>query len=76
VAERGILGDLDAYTMLDLTAGFGRGNWYLDFYIKNVFDERAQLSRFTQCAEAVCGEQAYTVVARPRTLGLRFSQDF
>jgi outer membrane receptor protein involved in Fe transport len=73
---RGILGDLDAYTMLDLTAGFGRGNWYLDFYIKNVFDERAQLSRFTQCAEAVCGEQTYTVVARPRTLGLRFSQDF
>ena len=75
-AERNILGDLDAYTLFDLTAGFGRGNWDVDFYIKNVFDERAQLSRFTQCAEAVCGEQAYTVVARPRTFGVRFSQDF
>ncbi|KFN45971.1 TonB-dependent receptor [Arenimonas metalli] len=75
-AERGILGDLDAYTLFDITAGFGRGNWAVDFYVRNVFDERAQQSRFTQCAEAVCGEQAYTVVARPRTFGVRFSQDF
>lgn len=76
LAERAILGDLDAYTLFDLTAGFGRGTWDVDFYIKNVFDERAQLSRFTQCAESVCGQQAYTVVAQPRTFGLRFSQDF
>ena len=76
LAERSILGDLDAYTLFDLTAGFGRGNWDVDFYIKNVFDERAELSRFTQCAEAVCGDQAYTVVSRPRTFGVRFSQDF
>lgn len=75
-AESDILGDLGAYTLFDLTAGFGRGNWDVDFYIKNVFDERAELSRFAQCAEAVCGEQAYTVVARPRTFGVRFSQDF
>lgn len=75
-AERQILGDLGAYTLFDLTAGFGRGNWDVDFYIKNVFDERAELSRFTQCAEAVCGDQAYTVVSRPRTFGVRFSQDF
>jgi outer membrane receptor protein involved in Fe transport len=75
-AERAILGDLDAYTLLDLTAGFGRGNWDVDFYLKNVFDERAEQSRFAQCAEAVCGAQAYTVVARPRTIGVRFSQDF
>ncbi|MFY2762881.1 TonB-dependent receptor [Arenimonas sp. MALMAid1274] len=75
-AERLILGQLDEYSMLDLTAGFGRNNWNVDFYVKNVLDERAELSRFTQCAEAVCGDQAYTVVARPRTFGVRFSQDF
>ena len=75
-AESDILGDLDAYTLFDLTAGFGRGNWDVDFYVKNVFDERAELSRFTQCAEAVCGAQAYTVVAPPRTYGIKFSQDF
>lgn len=76
VAESAILGDLDAYTLFNLSAGLGKGNWNLDFYVKNVFDERAELSRFTQCAEAVCGAQAYTVVAPPRTYGIKFSQDF
>lgn len=76
VYEGGIMGDLDAYELFDLSAGFGRGNWKVDFYVKNVFDERAQLSKFTQCPEATCGDQTYTVVAQPRTIGLRFSQDF
>lgn len=76
LAESQILGELDSYSMLDLSAGFGHGNWKVDFYVKNAFDERAQLSRFTQCAEATCGDQPYTVVARPRTFGLRFSQEF
>jgi iron complex outermembrane recepter protein len=76
LAESEILGDLDAYTLFDLGAGIGRDGWALDFYIRNAFDERAELSRFTQCAEAVCGEQAYTVVARPRTFGVRFSHRF
>jgi iron complex outermembrane receptor protein len=75
-AEGAILGDLDAYELFNLSAGLGKGNWNLDFYVKNVFDERAELSRFTQCAEAVCGEQAYTVVAPPRTYGIKFSQEF
>ncbi len=76
VYESGILGDLEAYELFDLSTGFGRGNWKVDFYVKNVFDERAQLSKFTQCPEATCGEQTYTVVAQPRTIGLRFSQEF
>ncbi len=71
-----ILGTLDAYTMLDLSAGFGRNSWNVDFYVKNATDERAELSRFTQCAEGTCGDQPYDVVAQPRTWGLRFSQEF
>jgi outer membrane receptor protein involved in Fe transport len=71
-----ILGDLDAYELFDLSAGFRRDNWSVDFYIKNLFDERAELSKFTQCPEAVCGDQTYTVVAQPRTFGVRFSQNF
>ncbi len=76
LAESQILGELDSYTMVDLSAGFGKGDWKVDFYVKNAFDERAELSRFTQCAEAVCGEQAYTVVSRPRTFGVRFAREF
>jgi outer membrane receptor protein involved in Fe transport len=73
---RDILGTLDAYTMLDFSAGFGKDSWAFDLYVKNATDERAELSRFTQCAEGTCGEQPYDVVAQPRTWGLRFSQEF
>ena len=76
IAEGAILGNLDAYTLVDFSAGIGRGNWSLDAYVRNVFDERAELSRFAQCAEATCGFQPYTVVAQPRTFGIRFSQKF
>ncbi len=76
LAERAIIGDLGAYDLLDLSAGFGRDNWKVELYVENATDERAELYRFAQCAEAVCGEQAYTVTAQPRTFGVRFSQEF
>lgn len=69
-------GDLDSYTQLDLSAGIERGNWGLDFYLKNATDERAELSKFAQCATEVCGGEVYTVFSQPRTFGVRFSQKF
>lgn len=75
-AQREKLGDLDAYTLTDVSAGFKRSNWSLDFYLKNVFDKRAELSRFAQCATLVCGNEPYTVTTQPRTFGVRFSQEF
>lgn len=84
--EREILGKLDAYSTTDLSAGFTKDNWTLSAYISNVFDERADLARFTQCGEQVCGAQGvvpeypngqvYTVTNQPRTFGIRFSQEF
>ena len=84
--ERDILGDLDAYTTADLSAGFGKNGWELSFYVNNLFDERAQISRFTNCAETVCGAsgvvpeypngQVYTVTNQPRTFGIKWSQEF
>jgi iron complex outermembrane receptor protein len=86
IVEREILGDLDAYTTVDFSAGFRKNSWTVEFYVNNLFDERAEMSRFTQCAEAVCGAsdevaeypngQVYTVTNQPRTFGVRFSQDF
>jgi outer membrane receptor protein involved in Fe transport len=76
VAENELVGNLDAFTMADLSTGFRRDNWSLDFFLKNAFNTRAELSRFTECAIGTCGMQPYTVVAQPRTFGVRFSQDF
>ena len=74
--ERALLGTLDAYTLTDLSAGFGKGNWKLDFFLKNAFDERSELARFAQCTTLTCGRQPYTVSSQPRTFGIRFSQEF
>lgn len=75
-AQRELLGDLDPYTLVDLAGGFSRGNWAFDVFVNNLFDERAELARFAQCATLVCGVQPYTVASQPRTIGIRFSQRF
>jgi len=76
ILERGILGQLPSYTTLDLSAGFRWNNMNVDFFLRNVFDEVAEFSRFVQCPETVCGEQRYFTVNQPRTFGVRFSQEF
>lgn len=74
--QRALLGDLDAYTTLDLSAGVRRGSWALDFFVKNATNELTELTRFAQCATLTCGYQPYTVSTQPRTFGVRFSRDF
>lgn len=86
IATRDILGDLDAYTTVDFSAGVRRDNWSVEFYVNNLFDERAQLARSTQCSESICGAsgvvddypngQIYTTTNQPRTFGVKFSQEF
>lgn len=86
IVENDILGDMPSYNMLDLSAGVRKDNWTLNLYVKNLTDERAQFNRYTGCAETVCGAsgvapnypngQIYEVVSTPRTIGVRFTQDF
>ena len=76
-----------SYTVADFSAGISQGQLGAQHvYVNNVFDERADISRFTNCAETVCGAsascrsipngQVYTVTNQPRTLGIRWSQEF
>jgi outer membrane receptor protein involved in Fe transport len=80
-----IYGNLKSYAQADLGAGIERGPWAADLYIKNLFDVRGQLSKSIQCREEVCGDSVdgtanggkiYTVVSRPRTIGLRVGYKF
>jgi iron complex outermembrane receptor protein len=75
-AQQRLLGSLKAYTLTDLSVGFRKNSWSLDVFLNNAFNTRAQLARFAECATLVCGNQPYTVTAPPRTIGVRFSQDF
>jgi iron complex outermembrane receptor protein len=74
--ERQILGDLPSYTLFDMALGVRKNNWSVDLYVKNLLDENAQYNRGVQCPETVCAAQVYSFGSQPRTIGLKFSQEF
>lgn len=73
---RSFLGRMPGYSTVDFSTGVEDGNWTLEFYLKNAFDERGQTYRYAECQTLVCGNQPYIVATRPRTLGIRFGQRF
>ncbi len=75
--ERSILGPQPAYALTNLSAGIEQGKWSIELLVKNAFDRRASQYRYTECTEATCGPVAvYDVIARPRLIGLQWSQRF
>ncbi|MGI9287078.1 MAG: hypothetical protein ACR2P1_16965, partial [Pseudomonadales bacterium] len=63
-------------TLADLTAGIETEKFAVSLFVKNATDEDAPLYLTSQCATGTCGTQNYGVRARPRTIGIRFTQDF
>ena len=86
-AERELLGIQPSYSIVDFAAGIDNESWGLELFVKNLFDERAEISRFAQCSTfqpgslpadpvPLCGLQPYTVTNTPRTIGLTFTKHF
>lgn len=70
---------MPSYTILNLAAGIGRGNWSADLFIDNATDERAQIVRYDANYFDPFGSifQDSTIgVNRPRTWGVRYTQRF
>jgi len=86
LSERALLGNLPAYNSLDLSAGLQKNSWSVNVFVNNVFDKRAAQYKYTECGVDVCGAhgvapqypngQVYTGFSQPRTIGVRFKQDF
>jgi iron complex outermembrane receptor protein len=88
--EREALGKQPAYSIVDLAAGIANDSWGLELFVKNAFDEHAEISRYTECsifkpaaslseafnAVPLCGQQPYVVTNTPRTIGVTFSKHF
>lgn len=75
-AESSVLGQQEAYSLVDLAFGIEKESWAAVLFIDNAFDERASLYRYSECDVAICGGIVYGVQLRPRTVGLKFSQKF
>ncbi len=71
-----IIGDLPAWTTLDISAGIQSDTWALDLFVSNATNEDAPLYITAECTLETCGNQLYGVRHRPTTVSLRLSLDF
>jgi iron complex outermembrane recepter protein len=76
VADNDVLGDIPSSTVFDLSTGVGKDSWTLELFVSNLTNEDAPLGISTQCTVSICGAQSYAIRMRPRTIGLKFSQEF
>jgi iron complex outermembrane receptor protein len=60
---------LDAYNIVNLSAGVAVNSWKVSLYVDNLTDERAQLTKGTDWDSTV-------VINRPRTIGVSFGYLF
>ncbi len=67
------LGRLPAYTTADFAAGIEFGNFSIEGFVDNAFDERAEITRFAECGSCL---RTYIVPVRPRTFGIRAGAKF
>jgi len=74
--------EMDAYSLVNLSAGIEEESWTLTAYINNVFDERAELDigdpgyGGLPNLQRPPGHAWTTSTNRPRSYGIRFSQRF
>ena len=76
VPLRSMLGKQPGFATFDFSAGMDSDVWSVEFFIQNVFDERAQQYRYAECVTQVCDQQTYAVPQRPRLIGIKFGQTF
>jgi iron complex outermembrane receptor protein len=75
--ERSLLGQQPAFGVFNFSFGGDKNNLSLELLVKNAFDKRASLYRYSECVQAVCAPIAvYDVVTPPRLIGLQVGQRF
>ncbi len=82
-ADIPLLGEMPSFGTLDLSLGAQKNNLSVEFFVKNITDERGQLNRYTPCTLNVCGatfpgvpRALYIVPIQPRLMGVRIGQTF
>lgn len=85
LAERDIVGDLPAYTTVDLSLGVEGEHWSAEIFARNLFDENGITGKGIQCVETTCGDplgeteiggKIYSFVVQPRTIGIKLGTKF
>ena len=74
VAKAAVLGRVQGYTTGNLAVGAELSNYSFELFVQNLWDERAQITRFQQCG--ACDQRVYIVTTPPRTIGVRAGAKF
>ena len=68
------LGRLRSFTTGNVAVGAETGNFTFELFAQNVWNERADISRFQQCGS--CYQRPYILPVTPRTIGIRAGAKF
>ena len=83
VDQSAVVGGMPPYALVDLRMGATNDKLSAEFFVTNLFDRLAQLSRFTQTAPTLSDTsprpvdtQPYIIPAQPRAIGLKVAMRF
>jgi iron complex outermembrane recepter protein len=77
VTNNAYTGDVPSSSYFDLSTGIRKESYAIELYVKNAFNEDSPLHFDSQCTAEKCTQfQPYGIRFQPRTIGLKFSQDF
>lgn len=74
--KNAIVGDTPAFTTFDLSLGTALDNWRVEVYVENLFDERGELTRVSQCNADYCLANARVYPIKPLNFGVKFGMKF
>jgi outer membrane receptor protein involved in Fe transport len=72
-------GDTPSFTAFDLSAGTGKDNWHVEAFIENLFDERGEIGKNSECNDLLnhyCLLNAHVYPIKPMEFGVKFGQKF
>ena len=78
-----LLGSMPSFETADFDFGVDKDKVKLDLFIKNAFDARGQVDRFTPCTVSTClanvgtaRRALYVVPIQPLTIGIKLGETF
>jgi outer membrane receptor protein involved in Fe transport len=78
-----LLGTMPGYATADFSVGAEHNDLTVELFVKNAFDTRGQVNRFTPCTVAICAVSypgvpaaVYVVPITPLTVGIKVGQRF
>ncbi|MGN6357340.1 MAG: TonB-dependent receptor [Novosphingobium sp.] len=63
---------MPAYSLVDFNAGIAKGGWSLNFFVRNLFDERAVIEATSRGGTS----RPVAIFAQPRTFGVTAAKSF